>query len=270
MNRYLVNGAVGSALLLAASGASADEIIDLFDEPAGSDQTVIADSDNLTDFDEDGPFGTVLGGYRDLFVQYFGEDSATDRSVMTVENGTLSFSNDDGVTGYAEVTWDGQDNSSDVALDNFVFDLTGGGTADSFLIETLTSDLGWSFEIQAWTDATSFSTINVDADEVDPEGAPTFFNIPFAAFGNCGFLGGEGDPLNSVTCGDNPVDFTSLVALQARINVNEEGTPGQGTGSLDLSIGSATAVPEPATIGLLGIGLLATAAGFRRRHTQSE
>jgi len=246
-----------SALLVASSAANAN-VIDLF----STSQTFLTDTTladgGLSNF-ADSAGGDILGGSRDLFVE-----TVTSAAGADVQNASIGvaadnffFSVDAGATGMGVVQWDGMDHSAalDIAgLGNY--DLTFGGNLNSFVIDVVSADLGFNFVIDAYTDATHFTSASL----VSNAGSGTAI-ISFNDFANCGLS----DPANGillVSCGaGGSVDFSDLGALQVVIS------PGGNSGTLDMRLESIT-VPEPSVLGLMGVGLLG--AGFAARTRRNK
>lgn len=225
---------------------------------------------------------TVLGGQRDIWANCItGCDNTVSRSSAVVSGGQFSFSNDSGVTGEAIVQWDGND--QDIALNTTGLggtDLTLGGTVNAFQLTTIESDLGWFFRIEAFTDDDEWTKITLAATCVDASGpvdpgcepSPHTSTIPFAAFMDgslCGFTGTSPyvDGVVAIECGSGgTANLAKLGALQVALNTGDDVAGGSAprTANLDLRLDSVETIPEPMTLGLLGIGLVA--AGLSRRN----
>lgn len=216
---------------------------------------------------------TILGGNRDIFVSKV-SGAVGDEVRLQVLNGNLSFSNDSGVSGTGVVKWDGNNATSAIDFNGL------GGTnltiagANSFRVDTISSDAGFRFEIAAYTSATQFTIINFSATGNPSTNPPTIVTsyIPFSGFTNVAFCGLAGNPplpagVNSITCGSgntSPVDFASLGALVFTID-----PLGQSV-DVDLRLDSITAVPEPGSIALVGAALLGLFATQRRRFSAKK
>jgi len=195
----------------------------------------------------------ILGGQRDINANalsgakdYIGDgvcQSGELCSVMSISNGSASFSNDVLVFAEGTLQWDGPDQNIALVPDGLGgVDLTAGGTANGFVFSVLFSDHDWYFTIEAHTDATHFTKflLKATAHNQDtapetgyPDPLPRF--IPFAPFetpGLCGFVNPDPDAdgdfkgVVSVECGSaGVVDLSHLGALQIRLNT---GVPSLG------------------------------------------
>lgn len=279
--------------LLALSASANAGVIDLFD----TFQTTLTDT-------SDGGFNTVdaldsqvggvadasiVGGYRDLVVS---ASSGAQAAIPNVQNqaaaeigvsgGTLSFNNDTGVTGVAQVQWDGDDSAGDIFDIDYTglggIDLTMGNTLNAFELTSVFSDLNWVFEITIYETAAIWTTVSLDATAV-PGPTPHVDTIAFSAFTTpflCGTYGAAAS-VNSITCGGGGLtDLSNVGALVATLNVGDPDAP-DGTGSapvsstvsIDLELDSIETVPEPSVLALLGAGLLAGGLGVRRRKAKT-
>ena len=266
------------ATALAASFAAQADPVDLFT----LDQAFLKDDTNGAFSQANSVFSqapgvppgdlTILGGYRDIIVNALSgavTGSGTQFSSAEVIGGVFSFANGSNTVGQAQLQWDGDDAASifDInytGLSNY--DLTQGGTLNTFELVTLFSDQGWTFDATIYTDASHWVTVNLSANSVGPGytyTSPHTSYIPFAAFTNpalCGLAPAFLPPgVNSVTCaaGNLVADVEKVGALVVTINTS-------GTAAVDLTFDQVTTVPEPGTLALLGASLLGF-IGFGRR-----
>lgn len=251
-------------------GASAHAwIIDLFDDPAKPGFQKVEDFDNAAGgvFNEYDGGATIIGGSRDLFVDAFAGAAGApvnQGASLLVFDGVLRWSNDSGVGSTANVTWDGDDNSNTLAYGlnaNFVNQVGCPATGcDTIVADVISADVGFEFSIGVYTDASNYSILTAISLGVPPQS--NFAVFPFAwwelADGNYVI---DGFPFTITSLGN--VDFTNVGAFQLSLAslTNSQGNPIE----VDLAIDSITKVPEPGTLALLGIGMLAGGLTGRRR-----
>lgn len=244
---------VALAAVSISSGANADLVIDLFSTP----QTTITDA-TLGDggvFSQAGAVAdtTIIGGFRDLGVELKTQAADGQAGRIGVSSGFLSYSTDSLASATGMVRWDGASAATSIG-DPTVFGLSSDLTGfTAFQLMTVFSDGGYSFSLELFTSATEWSKILLTATEVDPavlpNGVASF--IPIAAFLDCGGV---------ATCGGGgSVDLANVGAIQGIID------PLGSTVALDLTLNQVTAVPEPASIALVGLGLLGMGAIGRRK-----
>lgn len=259
MNKKLKLLGVAAAMSLSVNAQAA--IIDLFSIPQNiNDNTADATAVTATVTDAADP-GSIIGGVRDISVNLINDTNPSTANMveMDIFGGILSFSNDNGAGGEGIVQWD--------ATPGLALNMTGLGGIDlradgsnAFVYEVLSVDLGFQISIEVYTDATHWTKALIQTDNVGVD------TIPFVNLENAALCGNVPPPIGSllaVTCGAaGPADLSSVGALQTILNVSG------GTLAVDLSIRNITTqVPEPATIALLGAGLVG--AGFAGRRRKS-
>lgn len=264
--------AVAIAALTMVGGAQATLVstIDLFStsQTKLTDTTVggIMASEIGTGLD-----ATILGGFREIMVDQKINAGNAEESTIGVSGGLLKFSNEFGASATGIVRWDGATASTGAgSLPNE--HMTSGGAinvtglggldlgnvfTDSFELKVTFADGIYFFRIDAYTDATHWSSVQVAANQ---HLLPITTYIPLLAFLDCTNSVPPGPPLVTVTCGSaGAVDFDNLGALQAVIDV--DGT----AAALDLALNQVTVVPEPNAIALVGLALLGAGVASRRR-----
>ena len=265
--------AVAALTLVGGANAATMRTIDLF----STDQATVSDN-TVNGFVRSSQVGaagdaTILGGFREMIADLKNNGSAnviqgSRRLDMTVAGGVMDFSTSSLASGTGIVRWDGvtqstpgNDTTAAQAINAIGLQTApgvgldlGDVNTDSFEIQTVFSDGGFRFSIEAYTDANNWSKVEITSLE---HLVPTTSYVPLSSFLACGFV----NATITITCanGTDFVDFDNLGALQVVIDPTGTRT------SLDLTLNQVLVVPEPTGIALVGLALLGAGLASRRR-----
>ncbi|MBK1695454.1 hypothetical protein CKO09_12000 [Chromatium weissei] len=155
-----------------------------------------------------------------------GGDGSFSGTAIVAGGGLLKISNDSGVTGTASATYNFAD-----------FDLTGGGTLTALLLNVTAIDLSTQVQISLGdgvnTDTSGYQSFT---------GPGTFFNL-----------------LSDFSAGGVDVTSANYLRLDFKGAMDWDGQ------FSFIATNEPPTIPEPATLGLFGIGLLGFAASRRRK-----
>ncbi|MGF1478141.1 MAG: PEP-CTERM sorting domain-containing protein [Cyanophyceae cyanobacterium] len=242
------------AVVLYAGSASAASFMDEFVDPTNPNQFIRADafeSGNDTAFSETADFpDTILGGYRDLYLEIESREDVSPQSgaAADVFDGIMRFNNDTGIKSKLQLTYDGQDNSSELDTMGLEgLDLTADG-ATGFGLNIIEADRNPFFITAAIYSGDQMSSVTLDFnEEIIDDGTPREAFFAFDQF--------EG------------IDLTDVGAVQFTF---------EGPDALDMRVGpitmaeevSSAEIPEPTSLLALA-GVSALGVSYRRRKCKS-
>ena len=193
----------------------------------------------------------ILGGQRDIYVELKGGSGS---GGVKVENGAFEFASGPTSQAEARIRWDGSNTLATLdPLGLGLYNMASQGSA--FLLTVNYADQAFPFSVTAYS-GTASTTVGITAVATL---VPMNWLIPFSAFSLASGTYPTGFGPVTVTQVGGGANFSALGALEAVININ-----GATQGS-DVTLDIVSAVPEPATVALIGLSLVGL-AGLRRRR----
>ncbi len=184
--KIAVTGVILLTLLVVGIAYAATVNIDTFND---GEQNLLVLSTSPTDTDVIDTTG-LLGGERDIYLQWTSGGRINLDIDLSGTGNKFSYTGGDDAIGWANVTWDGDDNSATVlttdGLDDV--DLTGSGTNDGILAKIINADLRsrLTFRVYRDTAAANWSYSTIQLPPLNPGTRMDVF-FPFS-----GFTSGEG------------------------------------------------------------------------------
>ena len=250
-----------TALLLAVSfNANAYMIVDDFNGAFGGVRSVDSTAAAEVLSQGEGLGGEIVGDSRDLLIlktSTIGDPNppnpvlGADLAIIPTGplNGFMSYSNDALTTSFALLQWDGVDNNIALQMGLGNLNLLANNQT-KFEVDVISSDLGFLFEMIVYSSFNQWTSVALLA---DPVSSPTTVSFGFDLFSAAKCISEPG-----TTCGvGGAADFSNVNAMTLEFLSFEP--------NIDLAIDEIRVVPAPATIALLGLGLLSFGFASRRR-----
>jgi hypothetical protein len=228
--------------VFAAGAKAAPVTIDNFDIPSTAE--LAADGSNgssVSDFTDDG--GNIIGTERETIIEITTTGNQSNEIQANAGSGSLSISAPDAGALEADVSliWDGDDGAAAIDTAGLAgADLTDGGVNDRFVFNIIGNDFPVPFDLTLW-DSDSNETVSDQTPGFIAPGSSVPFNIEFSQFSG--------------------IDFTDIGAIELSFSVTS-----QQDLTLDFVVTDEPPIPAPATLALLGSGLVAMGALTRRRR----